>query len=84
MTDALKERVLEAAGKGYLTDAQIIAVVHELTRSPGTRSPGTRSPEDAGIAELMQLIELARTGVLDEADNEHQEITSYHRVARSA
>jgi hypothetical protein len=79
MTDALKERVLEAAGKGYLTDAQIIAVVHELTRSPGTRSP-----EDAGIAELMQLIELARTGVLDEADNEHQEITSYHRVARSA
>ena len=79
MTDALKQRVLKTAGKGYLTDAQIIAVVHELTSSSGTRSP-----EDAVIAELMQLIELARTGGLDEVDNEHQEITSYHRVARSA
>lgn len=56
MTQDLKEWVMEAAGTGYLTESQIITVVHSLTRSAGTTAPG-----DIGIAKLMQLIELART-----------------------
>lgn len=73
MSDAMKERVMEAAGVGYLTDAQIVAVVRELTRTSRARAP-----EDVGIPELMQLIELVRTGGLDDADYEYQEPTHNH------
>lgn len=59
MTHDLKEWVIEAAGTGYLTEAQIITVMHSLIRSPEATTPG-----DVRIAELMQLIELARTGGL--------------------
>lgn len=76
MTEALKAWVIEAAGNGYLTDAQIVAVVRMITRELRTRSP-----ESVGVAELMQLIELARTGGLLEADSEHQEIIPLPRSA---
>lgn len=59
----LKQRVMEAAGTDYLTEAQIIKVMHSLTRSTEATTP-----RDVGIAALMQLIELARSGGLD--DNE--------------
>lgn len=79
MNEALEELVLEAAGEGYLTDAQVVAVAHELTSASGSRAP-----EEVGITELMQLIELARTGGLDETDCAYRNITSYHQAARSA
>jgi hypothetical protein len=79
MTHDLKEWVMEVAGTGYLTEAQIITVVHSLTRSAGVTAPG-----DVGIAELMQLIELARTDGLDGSDYANRNTTSYHQAVHSA
>lgn len=76
MTEALKAWVMEAAGNGYLTDAQIVAVVRTITRELRTRSP-----ESVGVAELMQLIELARTEGLYETDDAPQEIIPLPRSA---
>lgn len=71
ITHDLKEWVMEAAGAGYLTEAQLITVVQSLTRSAGATGPG-----DVGIAELMQLIELALTGGLDDSDYGNRNTTS--------
>lgn len=79
MTDDLKEWVLEAAGTGYLTEAQALAVVRKLTEEEGTSAPG-----NVGIAKLMQMIELARSGGLDETDSAHRSTVSYHQPARYA
>ena len=79
MTHDLKEWVMEAAGTGYLTEAQIITVVHSLIRSTGATTPG-----EVGIAQLMQLIELARTGGLDDSEHANRNDMSYHRAVRSA
>ena len=79
MTHDLKEWVMEAAGTGYLNEAQIITVVHSLIRSTGATTPG-----EVGIAQLMQLIELARTGGLDDSEQLNRSDLSYHRAVRSA
>lgn len=82
MTDDLTEWVLEAAGEGYLTDAQIMAVLQSITHSTDTRAP-----QEIGIAELMQVIELARTGGLDDADYAYRNTLSHkqaHEAYRSA
>ena len=79
MTHDLKEWVMEAAGTGYLNEAQIITVVHSLIRSTGATTPG-----EVGIAQLMQLIELARTGGLDDSEHANRNDMSYHRAVRSA
>jgi hypothetical protein len=79
MTHDLKEWVMEAAGTDYLTEAQVITVVHSLTRSKGATTPG-----DVGIAELMQLIELARTGGLDDSDYANRNTRSHQQAVRSA